>query len=160
VGTLTIWTLRISERQRESGYQWRLCAPRTGWCRAMTTFALLGLAAILSTAIVTAVPALAIIRGPGAYAFLHRGVRVVPVSTVSQRRETGVVDRETANVTASALLPRSVMAANETKTRPWSAPVGHRQPRAIYVPTSTSASQLNQEDAKVDYIIGGVGRGC
>jgi hypothetical protein len=126
----------------------------------MTEFTLLGLAAILSTAIVTPVPAQAIIREPGAYAFLHPGVGVRLISTASQRREVGAVDRETADATASAPPARSLIAANETTTRPWSAPVGHRQPRAIDVPTPTSASQLDQEDAKVDRIIRGVCRGC
>jgi hypothetical protein len=53
-------------------------------------------------------------------------------------------------------------ASNETTTRPWLAPVGHRQPRAIDIPASTSASQqiIDQEDANVDRKIKGVCRGC
>ena len=53
-------------------------------------------------------------------------------------------------------------ASNETATRPWLAPVGHRQPRAIDVPTSTSTSQqiVDQEDAIVDRKIRGICRGC
>jgi hypothetical protein len=55
-----------------------------------------------------------------------------------------------------------VYASNETTTRPWSAPVGHRQPRAIDIPASASASQqiIDQEDANVDQKIKGVCRGC
>jgi hypothetical protein len=54
------------------------------------------------------------------------------------------------------------LASGETTTRPWSAPVGHRQPRAADVPTSTSASEqtLDQEDANVDRKISNVCRGC
>ena len=53
-------------------------------------------------------------------------------------------------------------ASNETATRPWSAPVGHRQPRSADIPASTSASQqiLDQEDVIVDRKIKGVCRGC
>jgi hypothetical protein len=53
-------------------------------------------------------------------------------------------------------------ASNETTTRPWSAPVGHRQPRAIDIPASTAASQqiIDQEDANVDRKIKGICRGC
>jgi hypothetical protein len=62
----------------------------------------------------------------------------------------------------SAAIVTPVLAACETTTRPWSAPVGHRQPRAADVPTSTSPSQqtLDQEDANVDRKISNVCRGC
>jgi hypothetical protein len=55
-----------------------------------------------------------------------------------------------------------VIASNETATRPWSAPVGHRQPRAADLPASISADQpnLDPEDAMVDRKIKGVCRGC
>lgn len=57
---------------------------------------------------------------------------------------------------------RSSMLGHETATRPWSAPVGHRQPRATDVPASISASQeiLDPEDANVDRKIRNVCRGC
>jgi hypothetical protein len=53
-------------------------------------------------------------------------------------------------------------ASNETTTRPWSAPVGHRQPRSADLPASTSAPQqiIDQEDAIVDRKIKGICRGC
>jgi hypothetical protein len=53
-------------------------------------------------------------------------------------------------------------ASNETTTRPWSAPVGHRQPRAADIPGSASASWqiIDREDAIVDRKIRGVCRGC
>lgn len=53
-------------------------------------------------------------------------------------------------------------ASNETASRPWSAPVGHRQPRAADIPAVTSTSQqvIDQEDAIVDRKIKGIYRGC
>jgi hypothetical protein len=56
----------------------------------------------------------------------------------------------------------SAYASSETATRPWSAPVGHRQPRAIDLPASISASQqiIDQEEANVDRKIRGICRGC
>jgi hypothetical protein len=62
----------------------------------------------------------------------------------------------------SAAIATPALASGETTTRPWSAPVGHRQPRAADVPTSTSASQqtLDQEDANIDRKISNVCRGC
>jgi hypothetical protein len=58
-------------------------------------------------------------------------------------------------------LPRAY-ASNETMTRPWAAPVGHRQPRLADIPASISASQqiIDPEDANVDRKISGVCRGC
>ncbi len=55
-----------------------------------------------------------------------------------------------------------VIASNETATKPWSAPTGHRQPRAADLPASLSAGQqnLDPEDAEVDRKIRGVCRGC
>jgi hypothetical protein len=63
----------------------------------------------------------------------------------------------------SAAIATPVLAAGrETTTRPWSAPVGHRQPRAADIPASPSRSRqaLDQEDAYVDRKIGNVCRGC
>ncbi|GKQ53026.1 hypothetical protein [Bradyrhizobium sp. Ce-3] len=62
----------------------------------------------------------------------------------------------------SALQEPGVFASNETATRPWSAPVGHRQPRAADIPAATSTSQqiIDQEDAIVDRKIRGICRGC
>jgi hypothetical protein len=53
-----------------------------------------------------------------------------------------------------------VLAANETTTLPWSAPVGHRQPRAADIPSSTSHRIIDPEDTIVDRKIQGVCRGC
>jgi hypothetical protein len=52
------------------------------------------------------------------------------------------------------------LAAGETATRPWSAPVGHRQPRATDVPASASQQILDQEDAIIDRKISNICRGC
>lgn len=55
-----------------------------------------------------------------------------------------------------------VIASNETATKPWPAPIGHRQPRAADLPPSITAAQpaLDPEDAEVDRKIRGVCRGC
>ena len=124
----------------------------------MTKRTLLGVAAILSTAIATPVLAQAVIQEPGAYAFYHPNGDLEIGSTPSRRR----LSRGTADAMALAPSFRPSMAGKETTTRPWTAPVGHRQPRAADVPTSTSVSQyvLDQEDANVDRRIRGVCRGC
>ena len=50
----------------------------------------------------------------------------------------------------------------ETTTKPWTAPIGHRQPHTADVPTTTTGVQdlLDQEDASVDRKISGICRGC
>ena len=125
----------------------------------MTRFAFLGVAAILSTATATPVFAQAVIQEPGAYASYHRSGDLGIGSAPAQRRD---VDRGTADALAFAPPSRSVAAGHETTTRPWSAPVGHRQPSVADVPAPTSASQqtLDPEDANVDRMIRGVCRGC
>jgi hypothetical protein len=64
--------------------------------------------------------------------------------------------------TLSANMATGACASNETVTRPWSAPVGHRQPRAADIPAASSASQqiLDREDANLDRMIRGICRGC
>jgi hypothetical protein len=52
------------------------------------------------------------------------------------------------------------LAAGETATKPWPAPIGHRQPRATDIPASASQQTLDQEDAIVDRKISNVCRGC
>jgi hypothetical protein len=42
-----------------------------------------------------------------------------------------------------------VLASGETATRPWSAPVGHRQLRAADIPPSVSPQTLDQEGINV-----------
>jgi len=60
----------------------------------------------------------------------------------------------------SAAIAAPALAAGETASRPWSAPVGHRQPRAIDIPRSAAPLTLDQEDMDVDRKIRGVCRGC
>jgi hypothetical protein len=152
----------ISDLQRESGYQKRLCAMITRWRQSMTNCTLLGVAAILSTALATPVLAQAVIQEPGAYALYHPNGNLGIASAPPRRREEVVVGRGTADAMALAPSFRPSMAGKETTTRPWTAPVGHRQPRAADAPTSTSVSQyvLDQEDANVDREISGICRGC
>jgi hypothetical protein len=67
-----------------------------------------------------------------------------------------------AAILTAAIVTPVLAAGCETATRPWSAPVGHRQPRAADIPASTSRSQqtLDQEDADVDRKISNVCRAC
>src|ERR1700692_2466967 len=60
----------------------------------------------------------------------------------------------------SAAIATPALATGETATRPWSAPVGHRQPRAVHIPRTVSPQNLDQEDISVDRKISGVCRGC
>jgi hypothetical protein len=121
----------------------------------MTTLTLLGTATILSTTLATPVLAQALIQEPGAYAVYRPNGDLGIRSTPLQRPGVVVVGRGTADAVAST-------DGRQTTTRPWPAPVGHRQPRAADVPTSTSGSQqiLDQEDARVDRSIRSVCRGC
>lgn len=61
-------------------------------------------------------------------------------------------------VPSASLLPHGC----ETSTRPWSAPVGHRQPQAADVAASSSSFEqdLDEEHAKIDRAIRGICRGC
>ena len=122
----------------------------------------LRLVTTLSMAFATPVLAEAVIKEPGAYAFYRPNGDLAIASAPSQRREVGAAGRGTADAMALAPSFRPSMAGKETTTRPWSAPVGHRQPGVADVPTSTSASQqtLDQEDENVNRIIRGICRGC
>jgi hypothetical protein len=129
---------------------------------SMTKSTLLGVATILATALATPVRAQAVIQEPSSYAFYHPNGDLKTGPAPPQRREEVAVGRETANAMALAPYFRPSMPGKEMTTRPWSAPVGHRQPRAADVPVSTLLSQhvLDQEDANVDRKISGVCRGC
>jgi hypothetical protein len=54
------------------------------------------------------------------------------------------------------------VAGKETTTKPWTAPVGHRQPHAADIPATTMGPLdfLDREDANVDRKIAGICRGC
>ncbi len=124
----------------------------------MTNFKLLGVVAIMSTTLVVPALAQAVSQARGSYAFYHPNGDSRPGPTPP--REEVVVSRGSANAMALAPSFRPSMPGHETATRPWSAPVGHRQPRAADVPTSDSLSVLDQEDAYVDRKISSVCRGC
>jgi hypothetical protein len=161
VGELSLFGVReISGLQRESGYRKRSRAAAITRRRSMTKFTLLGVVAILSTAIGTPSLAEIAIQELGAHASSHQDGNLGIASTPAPRREITVVDRGTADVTASATSTSSSKRGLETSTRPWSAPVGHRQPRAADAPTSTSQHGLDEEDANVDRKINSVCRGC
>ncbi|MHC2252405.1 hypothetical protein ACVILK_002097 [Bradyrhizobium embrapense] len=68
----------------------------------------------------------------------------------------------TASSAQAAVREAGVYASNETATRPWLAPVGHRQPRAADLPAATASPQqiIDPEDAIVDRKIKGICRGC
>jgi hypothetical protein len=161
VGEFSLFGVRgISGLQRKSGYRKRSRATATTRRHSMTKFTLLGVVAILSTVIGTPSLAEIAIQELGAHASSHQDVNLGIASTPAQRREITVVGRGTADVTASAPSIPSSKRGLETSTRPWSAPVGHRQPRAADIPTSTSQRGLDEEDANVDREINSVCRGC
>src|SRR5712675_3086365 len=107
----------------------------------MTKCTILGVVAILSMAIASPVLAQAVIQEPGAYALYHPNGNLGIASAPSRRREEVVVGRGTADAMALAPSFHLSMVGKETTTRPWTSPVGHRQPRAADVPASTSVSQ-------------------
>ena len=73
-----------------------------------------------------------------------------------------VANRGTADALASVSSGHPWTPGNETATRPWSAPAGHHQPRAIDVLTSDSSFEqiFEAEDARVDRIVRNICRGC
>ena len=103
----------------------------------MTNLSLLGTAAVLSIMFASSTPVQAAIYDSSA----------CPNSSMTS-----------ANAPApSVWLPRGC----ETSTKPWSAPVGHRQPQAADIATSISLEQtLDEENARIDRVISGVCRGC
>jgi hypothetical protein len=155
------WNFRTSARVYLSGARPRSEEDKTRRY-SMTKFALLGAAAALSTTFATPVVAQAVIQEPAAYALLHSDGNKGIGSAPSLRLEDVVVSRGTVNNMALAPSFRPSTPGKETTTRPWSAPVGHRQPRAADVAASTSVSQylLDQEEANVDRKISGICRGC
>ena len=84
------------------------------------------------------------------------------VSAPSPPRKVIVVNRGTADALATDSSGRPWTPGNETATRPWSAPAGHHQPRAIDVLTSDSSFEqiFEEEDARVDRIVRNICRGC
>lgn len=64
--------------------------------------------------------------------------------------------------TASAQSFHPSAPGKETTTRPWTAPVGHRQPHASDIPATILGSHdfVDPEDASIDRKISGICRGC
>jgi hypothetical protein len=95
----------------------------------MTNLSLLGTAAVLSLMFASSTPVQAATYDSSA----------CPNSSMTS-----------ANAPASSVwLPRGC----ETSTKPWSAPVGHRQPQATDIPSSISFEQtLDEENARIDRV--------
>ena len=96
----------------------------------MTKFTLTSLPTMLSTVLVVPTLAQAVIQARGSYAIYHPNGDSRLGPTPPRRREEVVVNRGSANAMALAPSFRPSMPGHETATRPWSALVGHRQPRA------------------------------
>jgi hypothetical protein len=137
-------------------------SPENDMENSVTGFASFGTAIILLTSLVTPALAQAFIQERGLHAFYHPNGESRIGRKPTRRRDAVVTDRETANATALSPSFQRSMPGKETTTRPWSAPVGHRQPRPADVPASTSMSPnvLDQEDAIVDRKISSICRGC
>src|SRR5258706_3152186 len=128
----------------------------------MAKCTMLGVVVILSTAITTPGLAQGGTQQPNSYGSYRPNGSLGIASAARRRREEVVVGRGTADGMALAPSFHLSMVGKETTTRPWTSPVGHRQPRAADVPASTSVSQqsLDQEDANIDRLIRNVCRGC
>jgi hypothetical protein len=122
----------------------------------MRPLAFLSLTAILLTVPGSSVLAQTENQGPAAYAatsaLSHLAIAV-------QERAVPAIAPGTAD---TVRLATSSMSGLTTATKPWPAPVGHRQPRATDVPPSAPSSQQmsDPEDANIDRIIKGICRGC
>ena len=128
----------------------------------MTRIKLLAATARLSVIIATSVLA-QVIQGHCAYAFYHANGNAGIESTPMRARDVTGISRETSGRSGAASAS-CAMAGNETATRSWSAGVGHCQPHAADIPSTSSESTaqqfFDQEDAIVDRKIQGVCRGC
>jgi hypothetical protein len=130
----------------------------------MTKIRLLLLSIIILQTTATATPAFPqeVTRGAGVYASPGHQADLKSQSASSPPRKVIVVDSPTADAMASVSSGRPWTPGNETATRPWSAPAGHHQPRAVDVLTSVSSVEqfLDEEDARVDRIVRNICRGC
>src|SRR5260370_27966035 len=104
----------------------------------MTTLTLVGAATILSTTLATPVLAQALIQEPGVYAIYRPNGDLGIGATPPQRPGVVVVGRGAADAVAPAPSFRPSTRGRKRTTRPWSAPLAHRQPRTTDLPTSPS----------------------
>jgi hypothetical protein len=125
-------------------------------------FSRLSIIMLQITAIVTPVFAQDVTQDLGAYASSSSKADPERESASSPPRKVIVVDRPTADAMASVSSSRRWSPGSETATRPWSAPAGHHQPRAIDVLTSVSSFEqfFEEEDARVDRIMRNICKGC
>jgi hypothetical protein len=123
---------------------------------------LLSVVMFLTTAIATPAFPQEVSQDSGVHASTEPKVHLGSESAPSQPREVIVLSRGTADAMASVPSGRPWIPGNETATRPWSAPAGHHQPRAIDVLTSASSFEqfFEEEDARVDRIVRNICRGC
>jgi hypothetical protein len=125
-------------------------------------FWLLSIIMLQITAIVTPAFSQEATQVSGAYASSRPRADLESESAPSRPRKVILVHRDTADAMASVSTGRPWIPGNETATRPWSAPAGHHQPRAIDVLTSASSFEqfFEEEDARVDRIVRNICRGC
>ena len=125
-------------------------------------FSLLSIIMLQITAIATPVYPQEVALDLGACASSGQKSDLESKSASSPPRKVFVVDRPTDDAMASVSSGRPWTPGNETATRPWSAPAGHHQPRAIDVLTSASSFEqfFEEEDARVDRIMRNICRGC
>jgi hypothetical protein len=125
-------------------------------------FSLLGIIMLQAMVIATPVFPQEVTQDSGAYASSDSKADLESQSGPSRPRQVMIVDRPTADAMASVSSGRPWTPGNETATRPWSAPAGHHQPRAIDVLTAASSVKqfFEEEDARVDRIVRNICRGC
>jgi len=121
---------------------------------------LLAIATLLTVAIATPVFSHDAKQGPEAVASVEPGA-------ISGARDTST--QGGSEFTVGQIKPTKApepdspwVPGNETATQPWSAPVGHHQPRASDAPTAPASVQqmLDEEDARIDRIVRSICRGC
>ena len=131
---------------------------------AMTKIRLLLLSIILLQTTATATPAFPqeVTRGAGVYASPRYQTDLEGEYASTRPGNVTVIAGPTADAMLSVSSGRPWTPGNETATRPWSAPAGHHQPRAVDVLTSASSVEqfLDDEDARVDRIVRNICRGC
>jgi hypothetical protein len=123
---------------------------------------LLSVVMFLTTAIVTPAFPQEVSQDSGASVPSDSKADLESQSGPSRPRKVIVVNRRPADAMASVSSDRPWSPGSETATRPWSAPAGHHQPRAIDVLASASSFEqfFEEEDARVDRIVRNICRGC